>query len=159
MGLHKIEKFRFWCQRVLPTVYEDSLSYYELLCKVIEYLNEVIDNYNEVVGNAEDNRDRLDKLEKAVAALEAWRDEYPDVIKKWLDENMNDYISKTIDNVYFGLTLDGRFVAYAPDSWSDIVFATGYDCEDDTYGRLILRMDVDSPYSVDQTHEKADWVR
>ena len=33
------EPFRFWCQKVLPAVYDDSLSYYELLCKVVEYLN------------------------------------------------------------------------------------------------------------------------
>lgn len=34
--------FRFWCQKVLPLVYDDSLSYYELLCKVVNYLNSVI---------------------------------------------------------------------------------------------------------------------
>ena len=31
--------FRFWCQKVLPIVYDDSLSYYELLNKVVDYLN------------------------------------------------------------------------------------------------------------------------
>ena len=42
----KIEPFRFWCQTVLPLVYDDSLSYYELLCKVVEYLNQVIAQTN-----------------------------------------------------------------------------------------------------------------
>ena len=32
-------QFRFWCQKVLPLVYDDSLSYYELLSKIIYYLN------------------------------------------------------------------------------------------------------------------------
>lgn len=36
--------FKFWCQKVLPTVYDDSLSYYETLCKVVNYLNDVIEN-------------------------------------------------------------------------------------------------------------------
>jgi hypothetical protein len=36
--------FKFWCQKVLPLVYDDSLSYYELLCKVVNYLNNVIQN-------------------------------------------------------------------------------------------------------------------
>lgn len=36
--------FRFWCQKVMPLVYDDSLSYYELLCKVVNFLNEVIEN-------------------------------------------------------------------------------------------------------------------
>ena len=37
-----IQPFRFWCQHVLPAVYDDSLSYYELLCKVVAKLNETI---------------------------------------------------------------------------------------------------------------------
>lgn len=32
--------FRVWCQHVLPTVYDDSLSYMELLNKVINYINQ-----------------------------------------------------------------------------------------------------------------------
>lgn len=41
-----IKKFKFWTQKVLPAVYDDSLSYYEVLCKVVEYLNEVIEVCN-----------------------------------------------------------------------------------------------------------------
>ena len=37
-----LKPFEFWCQKVLPLVYDDSLSYYELLCKVIDYLNKTI---------------------------------------------------------------------------------------------------------------------
>lgn len=33
--------FKFWCQTVLPSVYDDALSYYELLNKVVEYLNDM----------------------------------------------------------------------------------------------------------------------
>ena len=36
--------FKFWCQKVLPLVYDDSLSYYELLCKVIDYLNKTMED-------------------------------------------------------------------------------------------------------------------
>ena len=36
--------FKFWCNKVLPLVYDDSLSYYETLCKVVNYLNDVIAN-------------------------------------------------------------------------------------------------------------------
>lgn len=45
----ELRPFRFWCQKVLPLVYDDSLSYYELLCKVVDYLNktmEDVDNMN-----------------------------------------------------------------------------------------------------------------
>ena len=41
-----INNFKFWCNKVLPLVYDDSLSYYEVLCKVVDYLNTCIDNVN-----------------------------------------------------------------------------------------------------------------
>lgn len=41
-----IKTLRFYCQKVLPLVYDDSLSYYELLCKVCDKLNEVITAQN-----------------------------------------------------------------------------------------------------------------
>lgn len=41
-----IKTLRFYCQKVLPLVYDDTLSYYELLCKVCNKLNEVITAQN-----------------------------------------------------------------------------------------------------------------
>lgn len=46
--------FRFWCQTVLPIVYDDSLSYYELLNKVVEYLNNTISDVSNVETNVDD---------------------------------------------------------------------------------------------------------
>lgn len=43
-----IRKFKFWCQKVLPLVYDDSLSYYEVLCKIVQYLNKVIEDVNSI---------------------------------------------------------------------------------------------------------------
>lgn len=42
------QPFRFWCQTVLPLVYDDSLSYYELLSKVVQYLNSLINDVTNV---------------------------------------------------------------------------------------------------------------
>lgn len=41
-----LTQLRFWCQKVLPLVYDDSLSYYEVLCKVQQKLNDLIENNN-----------------------------------------------------------------------------------------------------------------
>lgn len=38
----ELTPFRYWCQKVMPLVYDDSLSYYELLCKVVDYLNKTM---------------------------------------------------------------------------------------------------------------------
>lgn len=43
-----LHPFRFWCQKVLPLVYDDSLSYYELLCKIVTKINEIIKSNNEL---------------------------------------------------------------------------------------------------------------
>lgn len=41
-----ITPFHFYCQHVLPLVYDQSLSYYEVLCKLQYKLNEVIQTQN-----------------------------------------------------------------------------------------------------------------
>lgn len=38
-----LEKLRYYSHKILPLVYDDSLSYYEVLCKVRDKLNEVIE--------------------------------------------------------------------------------------------------------------------
>lgn len=39
----KVQPLRFFSQKVLPLVYDNSLSYYEVLEKVVYKLNEVIE--------------------------------------------------------------------------------------------------------------------
>lgn len=35
------------CQKILPLVYDDELSYYEYLCKLTNTMNEIISNIND----------------------------------------------------------------------------------------------------------------
>lgn len=145
--LGEIGAFRFWCQKVLPAVYDDSLSYYELLCKVIDKLNEVIKQSNEqaqVIRLLVDELSRLKELFEQFMES-GFDDYYKEQIERWIDEHMADIISRSIRMVFFGLTMDGYFVAYIPDSWNEIVFDTGAVYGYDTYGRLILRYNVDDP--------------
>lgn len=53
----KVADFKFWCQKVLPLVYDDSLSYYEVLNKMVVYLNQVIDNINADIDNVAELED------------------------------------------------------------------------------------------------------
>ena len=46
----KMGYINFWCQKVIPLVFDDSLSYYEAICKFMQKLNEVINALN---NNAE----------------------------------------------------------------------------------------------------------
>ena len=45
-------------------------------------------------------------------------------IELWLSQNAADVVTQLIKMVFFGLTDDGYFVAYIPDSWDDITFGT-----------------------------------
>lgn len=45
--MDKYTELKVWCQKVLPLVYDDSLSYYELLCKVLKKLNDLGITFNE----------------------------------------------------------------------------------------------------------------
>lgn len=69
-----IRKFKFWCQKVLPLVYDDSLSYYEVLCKLVNYLNKVIEDVNSIpdyIDSVIDERLSDEALKKLIEAVVA----------------------------------------------------------------------------------------
>ncbi len=45
--LKAVKPFFFWCQKVIPLVYDDALSYYEAIEKISYKLNEIISVLNE----------------------------------------------------------------------------------------------------------------
>ena len=54
--------FRFWCYKVLPLVYDDSLSYYEVLCKVMKTLGDMIEDLDAMKENIQSLKDAYDEL-------------------------------------------------------------------------------------------------
>lgn len=59
----------------------------------------------------------------------------------WMQRNAIDLVGSLVKTVFFGLTDDGHFIAYIPDSWSDIIFyTTGLDINIPgvEYGHLVL---------------------
>ena len=138
----KIDKVKFWCYKVLPLVYDDSLSYYELLCKVVSKLNELIEKYASF-------DDVVAEIQTAIDALQ-----------KQIDEFDTTYIEKLIKDklanmIYVWISDAGYFIYYIPESWNDISFnTTGLDITNEQladnghvanyeYGRLVLSMYAD----------------
>lgn len=86
--MNDLKPFRFWCQKVLPLVYDDELSYYELLCKVVDYLNKTMENVNNLSEN-------FDELQQMFNTLKQYVDNYfknldvQEEINKKLDEMAN----------------------------------------------------------------------
>ena len=44
--MDELTPFAFWCQKVIPAVLDDSLSFYEVLCKLTAKLNDAIETIN-----------------------------------------------------------------------------------------------------------------
>lgn len=44
-----MKAIKVFCQKILPAVFDDSLSYYEAVCKLTAKLNEVIKLVNDVI--------------------------------------------------------------------------------------------------------------
>lgn len=124
-----IEHVRYWCFKVLPLVYDDSLSYYEVLCKVVEKLNEMVDNLNELPPIIED-------IKEAIATMQDWIDHFDTrFIETWIKEHLANMIFVEINDA-------GYFVYYIPESWKEIEFnTTGLDIfleMQPEYGHLVL---------------------
>lgn len=121
--------FRFWCQTVLPLVYDDSLSYYENLCKIVAFLNKMIDNLKGV-------NQEIDELKKELAAVQKWIDEFDTTFIK---EIVEEYIATMI---FVEITDAGYIVYNVPEKWHDITFnTTGLDIileQMPEYGHLVL---------------------
>lgn len=139
--LGEIGSFRFWCQKILPAVYDDSLSYYELLCKVIDKLNELIEKDNEqseVINILINELYELKNLFKQFMDS-GFNDYYKEQVERWIDEHLSYIFKYTVSQVFFGLTDDGYFCAWIPYSWHTIFFDTIMDYSDNQYGHLVLK--------------------
>lgn len=67
----KVAPLRFWTHKILPLVYEESLSYYEVLCKVAQKLNETIESVNLSTEEVTHIREIVDGIKETVDAINA----------------------------------------------------------------------------------------
>ena len=125
---NELKHFNFWCQKILPLVYDDSLSYYEILCKVVDYINKLIDDENSTIA-------QIDELRKELTLVQKW---IADFDTSFAEEIIKKYLATMI---FVEISDSGYIVHYIPEQWKDIQFeTTGLDVEiaDTEYGRLVL---------------------
>lgn len=124
--------FRVWCFKVLPLVYDDSLSYYEILCKMVTYINNLIET--DKLQNNE-----IDKLKKELQTVQNW-------IKNFDTSYAESIIAQYLATMIFVTISDeGYFIYTIPKNWECITFnTTGLDIGNNIgvgnydYGHLVL---------------------
>ena len=123
-----LKHFRFWCQKVLPLVYDDSLSYYEVLCKVVHYINQIIDSEKQIIENVEQLKEELEEVQDWINNFDT----------SFAESIIREYLATMI---FVEISDAGYFLYFIPESWDDITFnTTGLDITIDNYdyGRLVL---------------------
>lgn len=120
--------FYFWCYKVLPLVYDQSLSYYEVLCKVVKYINDLIDQ-DKIIG------EELNGIKSDLETVQQWIDNFD---TSFIEEKLKDYLATMI---FVEINNDGYIVYCIPEKWEDITFnTTGLDIviPGSEYGKLVL---------------------
>lgn len=136
----------------IPSMYWNVISPEQRIKRMCQEICK-LSSYAAYLGiELSDAQNEIEALKRAYDEFESggFIEEYLTQIEQWIDRNMEILFARAAKMVFFGLTLDGHFVAYIPESWDDISFDTGAVFGSDEYGRLILRYDVDSPHDVEQ---------
>ncbi len=71
ISVQKIAQVRLLCKKVLPAVYDESLSYLEAICKLTYKVNETINSVNALNDNVDVLNDSVTELNARVTAVES----------------------------------------------------------------------------------------
>ena len=113
--------------KVIPEVFGEAISYEDKIIALLKWILKqgyvTQGQYDELVKQIETLRDEFDEFKTS-----GFEDYYEQLLREWINSNFAAILAEGIKSVvFFGLTLDGYFTAYIPQSWSDIIFDT--DCE------------------------------
>lgn len=138
----------------LPQFYWDVYSAEQRVKHICYEIDKIIAYANMLGVNINATHDDVVKLQELFQKFQdqGLAELYEKLLQQWVDDNMERIISRTVKFIYFGLTNDGYFCAYIPDSWDEITFDTGAVYGRSDYGRLILKMQTDSPNSINNTY-------
>lgn len=119
---------------------------WKVVKKLCEYADEICDQTN---LNTEDIRKLYETFKDFVE--HGFEKYYEQQLEQWFLDNAWKIYERTAKQVYFGLTDDGYFCAYVPESWKEIEFDTGAIYGTEEYGRLILRFAADGHGVINNT--------
>ena len=105
----KMGYINFWCQKVIPLVFDDSLSYYEAICKFMQKLNEVISALNNNAECIDELQGKYIILQKNFDALEVKWEEF----KTYIENKFNTFKTEiTTKEENFETTINNEFNSF-----------------------------------------------
>lgn len=127
-----LTEFRFWCFKVLPLVYDDELSYYEVICKCVDYINNLIENDKAISNDVEQLKQEMKQVQEWIANYDT----------SFAESIIREYLATMI----FVTISDSGYIVYnIPANWNSITFnTTGLDIGNNIgvgnydYGHLVL---------------------
>ena len=135
---------------VVPKLYYDALSPEQRIKKLCEELHRLCEYANMLGIRVNEDATLIEKLaEQFDKFIEGGFEEYYEgMLTAWILQNAGELLTKYIKLVFFGLTPDGYFCAWIPESWSEITFDTVADYSNPLYGRLVLLYDAEGNFDL-----------
>ena len=133
-GLYEVHfpDFAFWMQKTQPLVYDDALSYYEVLCRIAsmlnqlikqvndltdaqkkfikdasDLLNKIIENWNNIVDEFNSMKNEFNQWKQLIAQWTTQMEQWGDEFNNWRNE-FNEWIKKLEE-----------FIAKIEKEWND----------------------------------------
>lgn len=135
---------------VVPKLYYDALSPEQRIKKLCEELHRLCEYANMLGIRINEDAVIVEKLavefDKFIEG--GFEEYYEGMLSAWILQNAGELLTKYIKLVFFGLTPDGYFCAWIPESWSEITFDTVADYSDPLYGRLVLLYDAEGHFDL-----------
>lgn len=137
----------------LPKMYWEVKSPEQLIANLYCMLIPLRDHVNDIADQVNINSDEIKNLYDIFESYinSGYSDFYKEQIKEWITNNLPYLWTTFCEMAFVGLTSDGHFCVYIPDAWNDITFDTGAVYGTPSYGRLILRYNVDGDGVIDNT--------
>ncbi len=150
--------FAKWCEATIPSIYDDSLSYYEVVCKLLNLMKQQKKDLEELTLTVSDNKEMINGIQETIETinltiatiekqLEKYESgEYSEIYVKatydWIVNHIDDIfemISKFTHFIQFGLSANGHLVIKVPTNWQFIKWSTIMTPECPCWGHLVIK--------------------
>ena len=125
----------------IPKMYWDVKSQEQRILTICKQLHKLICYADMLAGKINIDHADIVELQELFKQFQesGFDDYYAAQVEKWISEHLEYIYRYTIKQIYFGLTDDGFWCAWIPESWEDITFDTIMNYSDPNYGSLVLK--------------------